>query len=47
MVLINETPNTWPQTPFGGTKASGHGAAQGEAAIEAYTERKNVHVNLG
>jgi aldehyde dehydrogenase (NAD+) len=47
MVMVNETPNTWPQTPFGGTKGSGHGAAQGEAAIESYTERKNVHVNLG
>jgi aldehyde dehydrogenase (NAD+) len=46
MVMVNETPNTWPQTPFGGTKMSGHGAAQGEAAIESYTEVKNVHVNL-
>ena len=47
MVMINDTPNTWPQTPFGGTKQSGHGRAQGEEAIEAYTEVKNVHVNLG
>jgi aldehyde dehydrogenase (NAD+) len=47
MVMVNETPNTWPQTPFGGTKMSGHGRAQGEEAIEAYTEVKNVHVNLG
>lgn len=47
MVMINETPNTWPQTPFGGTKMSGHGRAQGEEAIETYTEVKNVHVNLG
>jgi len=46
MVLVNETPNTWPQTPFGGTKQSGHGRAQGEEAIESYTEVKNVHVNL-
>ena len=46
MVMINETPNTWPQTPFGGTKKSGHGRAQGEQAIESYTEVKNVHVNL-
>jgi len=46
MVMINDTPNTWPQTPFGGTKQSGHGRAQGEEAIEAYTEVKNVHVNL-
>ncbi len=47
MVMVNETPNTWPQTPFGGTKQSGHGRAQGEEAIEGYTEVKNVHVNLG
>jgi aldehyde dehydrogenase (NAD+) len=47
MVLVNDTPNTWPQTPFGGTKDSGHGRAQGEEAIRAYTEVKNVHVNLG
>ncbi|KKF40093.1 aldehyde dehydrogenase [Halorubrum saccharovorum] len=46
MVMVNETPNTWPQVPFGGTKASGHGAAQGEEALRAYTEVKNVHVNL-
>lgn len=47
MVMVNETPNTWPQTPFGGMKQSGHGRAQGEEAIDAYTEVKNVHVNLG
>ncbi|MEF8784962.1 MAG: aldehyde dehydrogenase family protein [Haloarculaceae archaeon] len=46
MVMVNETPNTWPQTPFGGTKQSGHGRAQGEEAIQTYTEVKNVHVNL-
>jgi aldehyde dehydrogenase (NAD+) len=46
MVLINETPNTWPQTPFGGTKQSGHGRAQGEEAVQSFTEVKNVHVNL-
>jgi aldehyde dehydrogenase (NAD+) len=47
MVMVNETPNTWPQTPFGGTKQSGHGRAQGEEAIQTYTEVKNVHINLG
>ena len=46
MVMVNETPNTWPQTPFGGTKQSGHGRQQGEAAIDAFTEVKNVHVSL-
>jgi len=46
MVMVNETPNTWPQTPFGGTKQSGHGRAQGKQAVESFTEVKNVHVNL-
>ena len=46
MVMVNETPNTWPQTPFGGTKQSGHGRQQGREAVEAYTVVKNVHVNL-
>ncbi|ELY96168.1 aldehyde dehydrogenase [Natrialba hulunbeirensis JCM 10989] len=46
MVMVNETPNTWPQTPFGGTKQSGHGRAQGEMAINEYTEVKNVHIKL-
>lgn len=46
MVMINETPNTWPQTPFGGTKQSGHGRAQGRQAVESFTEVKNVHINL-
>ncbi|GAB3419216.1 aldehyde dehydrogenase family protein [Haloparvum alkalitolerans] len=46
MVMVNETPNTWPQVPFGGTKDSGHGAAQGEEALRAYTEVKNVHINF-
>jgi aldehyde dehydrogenase (NAD+) len=47
MVMVNETPNTWPQTPFGGVKGSGHGRQQGEAAVETYTATKNVHVNFG
>jgi aldehyde dehydrogenase (NAD+) len=46
MVMVNETPNTWPQTPFGGVKDSGHGREQGEAAIREYTTVKNVHVKL-
>jgi aldehyde dehydrogenase (NAD+) len=46
MVLVNSTPNTWPQTPFGGVKQSGHGREQGHAAIEEFTEVKNVHINL-
>jgi len=47
MVNVNETPNTFPQTPFGGVKDSGIGREQGEAAIEEYTRVKNVNVNFG
>ncbi len=47
MVSINEAPNTFPQTPFGGFKESGLGFEQGLGAVHAYTRRKNVLVNLG
>lgn len=47
MVMVNETPNTWPQTSFGGVKQSGHGRQQGEEASEIYTGTKNVQLNLG
>ncbi|MFC7074210.1 aldehyde dehydrogenase family protein [Halovenus rubra] len=46
MVNVNETPNTFPQTPFGGVKESGTGREQGKYAIEEYTRVKNVNVNL-
>ncbi|EQD28070.1 Aldehyde Dehydrogenase, partial [mine drainage metagenome] len=42
MVSINEAPNTFPQTPFGGFKESGIGFEQGTRALESYTRRKNV-----
>jgi aldehyde dehydrogenase (NAD+) len=47
MVNVNETPNTFPQTPFGGVKESGIGREQGREAIEEYTQVKNVNINLG
>ncbi len=47
MVAVNEAPNTFPQTPFGGYKASGLGFEQGLDAVKAYTRRKNVMVQLG
>jgi aldehyde dehydrogenase (NAD+) len=47
MVNVNETPNTFPQTPFGGVKESGVGREQGKYAIEEYTRVRNVNVNLG
>jgi aldehyde dehydrogenase (NAD+) len=46
MVVVNEPPITYPQTPFGGVKASGLGFEQGPRALEAYTRRKNVLVNV-
>ncbi|HTS33625.1 MAG TPA: aldehyde dehydrogenase family protein [Thermoplasmata archaeon] len=47
MVVINESPTTYPQTPFGGFKGSGLGFEQSPRAVEAYTRRKNVLVQLG
>ncbi|MFY9716408.1 MAG: aldehyde dehydrogenase family protein, partial [Thermoplasmata archaeon] len=46
MVAINESPTTFPQTPFGGFKESGLGFEQGIRSVEAYTRRKNVLVNV-
>ena len=47
MVSVNEPPNTFPQTPFGGVKDSGLGAEQGRRSVEFYTRTKNVMVNVG
>ena len=47
MVVVNEAPLSYPQTPFGGVKGSGVGFEQGRRALETYTRRKNVLVNLG
>jgi aldehyde dehydrogenase (NAD+) len=47
MVVVNEAPTTYPQTPFAGTKGSGLGFEQGRLAVTTYTRRKNVVVNLG
>lgn len=47
MVAVNEAPNTFPQTPFGGYKGSGVGFEQGVDVVRAYTRRKNVMVQLG
>ena len=46
MVVVNEPPITYPQTPFAGVKASGLGFEQGRDAIANYTRRKNVLVNV-
>ena len=47
MVIVNEAPLSFPQTPFGGFKGSGLGFEQGTRSLEPYTRRKNVSVNLG
>jgi aldehyde dehydrogenase (NAD+) len=47
MVVVNEPPITYPQTPFAGVKASGLGFEQGVRALETYTRRKNVLLNVG
>jgi aldehyde dehydrogenase (NAD+) len=41
-VSINESPITFPQSPFGGFKQSGVGHEQGQDAIEHYTRLKSV-----
>ena len=47
MVVVNEAPTTYPQTPFAGVKSSGLGFEQGRRAIEPFTRQKNVVLNLG
>ena len=47
MVVVNEAPLTYPQSPFAGAKASGLGFEQGRRAVEAYTRRKNILLQLG
>ena len=47
MVSVNEYPQTFPQTPFGGVKESGLGREQGTEAVREYTQSKTVNVNLG
>jgi aldehyde dehydrogenase (NAD+) len=46
MVTVNDPPATFPQSPFGGYKESGVGFEQGRGAIEFYTRRKNVLMNV-
>jgi aldehyde dehydrogenase (NAD+) len=46
IVSVNESPVTFPQTPFGGFKASGLGFEQGSEVVRQYTRRKNVVVNI-
>ncbi|KAF1958706.1 aldehyde dehydrogenase-like protein [Byssothecium circinans] len=47
MVWINSSNDSDFRIPFGGVKSSGIGRELGEAGLEAYTNQKAVHVNLG
>ena len=47
MVVVNDSPTTYPQTPFAGVKSSGLGFEQGRRALDTFTRRKNVLVNIG
>ena len=47
MVWINSTQDSDFRIPFGGVKQSGIGRELGEAGLEAYSNKKAVHVNLG
>ncbi|KAG6042114.1 hypothetical protein E4U41_005662 [Claviceps citrina] len=47
MVWVNSSNDSEIQVPFGGVKQSGIGRELGEAGLDAYTETKAVHVNLG
>ncbi|KAI1214551.1 aldehyde dehydrogenase [Annulohypoxylon truncatum] len=47
MVWVNSSQDCDPRVPFGGVKQSGIGRELGEAGLEAYSQIKAVHVNLG
>jgi betaine-aldehyde dehydrogenase len=47
IVWINSYNLTPVAMPFGGSKQSGIGRENGLAALEFYSERKSVYVNLG
>ncbi|KAL2208254.1 aldehyde dehydrogenase [Sarocladium strictum] len=46
-VWVNSSQDCDPRVPFGGYKQSGIGRELGEAGLEAYTQIKAVHVNMG
>lgn len=47
MVWINSSNDSDVRVPFGGVKQSGIGRELGSAGLEAYTQTKAIHVNLG
>ncbi|KAI0021022.1 aldehyde dehydrogenase [Xylariomycetidae sp. FL0641] len=46
-VWINSSQDSDIRVPFGGFKQSGIGRELGEAGLEAYTQIKSIHVNMG
>ncbi|KAI0521965.1 aldehyde dehydrogenase [Xylaria bambusicola] len=47
MVWVNSSQDCDPRVPFGGVKQSGIGRELGEAGLDAYSQIKAVHVNMG
>ncbi|KAK2761344.1 mitochondrial aldehyde dehydrogenase [Arachnomyces sp. PD_36] len=47
MVWINSSNDSDFRVPFGGVKQSGIGRELGESGLEAYSQTKAVHVNMG
>ncbi|KAJ5113273.1 hypothetical protein N7456_001807 [Penicillium angulare] len=47
MVWVNSSQDCDPRVPFGGVKQSGIGRELGEAGLEAYSQIKAIHVNMG
>ncbi|KAK2594520.1 mitochondrial aldehyde dehydrogenase [Conoideocrella luteorostrata] len=47
MVWVNSSQDGDPKIPFGGVKQSGIGRELGEAGLEAYSQIKAVHINMG
>jgi aldehyde dehydrogenase (NAD(P)+) len=47
MVFINSSGDSHFGIPFGGYKSSGIGRELGQYALDAYTQSKAVHINLG
>ncbi|KAI0160333.1 aldehyde dehydrogenase [Xylariaceae sp. FL1272] len=47
MVWINSSQDSDVRVPFGGVKQSGIGRELGSAGLEAYTQTKAIHVNMG
>lgn len=47
MVWVNSSNDSDARIPFGGVKQSGIGRELGQAGLDAYTNQKAVHINLG